>query len=207
MFRRRGWSTARRRAGLDAVPRPYDLRHSFASLLLAEGRTVHYVAAQLGHSPALTLSTYGHLIAQYADAGPIDAEQEIAAAPLDDEPLTAEDLEAIEEARKDFAAGRWVSLEELRRELGVGAVRPGHGRAVVVARYAPGVGSSAEQSRPVEAASPAAVRDPLAVPEAVIDARRRPMSERLELALNWNTVASELRAGLAAVKRRTTADQ
>lgn len=80
VFRRRGWSTACRRTGLDAAPRPYDLRHSFASLLLAEGRTVHYVAAQLGHSPALTLSTYGHLIAEYADAGPIDAEQEIAKA-------------------------------------------------------------------------------------------------------------------------------
>lgn len=59
VFRRRGWSTACRRAGLDGTPRPYDLRHSFASLLLAEGRTVHYVAAQLGHSPVLTLSTYG----------------------------------------------------------------------------------------------------------------------------------------------------
>jgi len=33
------------------------------------------------------------------------------------------------------------------------------------------------------------------------------MSERLELALHWNTVASELRAGLAAVKRRTTPNQ
>jgi len=33
------------------------------------------------------------------------------------------------------------------------------------------------------------------------------MSERLELALNWNTVASELRVGLAAVKRRGPADQ
>jgi hypothetical protein len=80
-------------------------------------------------------------------------------------------------------------------------------RAVVGARYAPHVGPSAEQPRPVEAADPVAVRDPLAVPEAVIDARRRPMSERLELALNWNTVASELRAGLAAAKRGTTADQ
>lgn len=78
VFRRRGWKTACRRAGLDAAPRPYDLRHSFASLLLAEGRTVHYVAAQLGHSPVLTLSTYGHLIAEYADAGPIDVEVEIA---------------------------------------------------------------------------------------------------------------------------------
>lgn len=78
VFRANGWKTECRRAGLAPVPRPYDLRHSFASLLLAEGRTVHYVAAQLGHSPALTLSTYGHLIAEYADAGPIDAEAEIA---------------------------------------------------------------------------------------------------------------------------------
>jgi integrase len=77
VFRRRAWSTASKRSGLASVPRPYDLRHSFASLLLAEGRTVHYVAAQLGHSPVLTLSTYGHLIAEYADAGPIDVEREI----------------------------------------------------------------------------------------------------------------------------------
>lgn len=40
------------------------------------------------------------------------------AAPLDDEPLTAEDLEAIQAAHEDIAAGRCVSLEELRRELG-----------------------------------------------------------------------------------------
>jgi len=79
--------------------------------------------------------------------------------------------------------------------------------AIGTARYAPRVGSSAEQSRPDGAADPVAVRDPLAVPEAVIDARRRPMSERLELALNWNTVASELRAGLAAVKRGAPVDQ
>lgn len=80
-----------RRAGLASVPRPYDLRHSFASLLLAEGRTVHYVAAQLGHSPALTLSTYGHLIAEYADAGSIDAEQEIATARVGDGHLAGAD--------------------------------------------------------------------------------------------------------------------
>lgn len=91
VFRRRGWSTACRRAGLDPAPRPYDLRHSFASLLLAEGRMVHYVAAQLGHSPALTLSTYGHLIAEYADAGPIDAEQEIATARAGRYPLAGAD--------------------------------------------------------------------------------------------------------------------
>jgi len=42
-------------AGL-AHARPYDLRHSFASLLLHEGRSVIYVARQLGHDARLTLS-------------------------------------------------------------------------------------------------------------------------------------------------------
>ncbi|MGH2913530.1 MAG: tyrosine-type recombinase/integrase [Solirubrobacteraceae bacterium] len=79
-WRSRQWADASRAAGLQATPRPYDLRHSFASLLLAEGRAIHYVAAQLGHSPALTLSTYGHLFAEYEDAERIDAEAEIAAA-------------------------------------------------------------------------------------------------------------------------------
>ena len=42
--------------------RPYDLRHSFASLLLHEGRHVIYVARQLGHDARLTLTRYGHTI-------------------------------------------------------------------------------------------------------------------------------------------------
>jgi hypothetical protein len=45
-------------------------------------------------------------------------------------------------------------------------------------------------------------RDPRAKPDAVLEARRRPMSERLELALSWNAVADELRAGLAKVTGR-----
>ncbi|MGA9874358.1 MAG: hypothetical protein WBQ21_00940 [Solirubrobacteraceae bacterium] len=44
-----------------------------------------------------------------------------------------------------------------------------------------------------------AVRDPLSVTEAVLDARQRPMSERLELALSWNEVSVELRSGMAKV--------
>ena len=64
--------------GLPARPVPYDLRHSFASLLLAEGRTIHYVAEQLGHDPSETLSTYGHVIAEYADRdNVIDIDAEI----------------------------------------------------------------------------------------------------------------------------------
>jgi hypothetical protein len=40
------------------------------------------------------------------------------------------------------------------------------------------------------------VRDPLANPAAIIAARERSMAERLELAISWNKVASELRDGM-----------
>ncbi len=75
-WRVRRWRPALKAAGLPAC-RPYDLRHSFASLLLAEGRTVHYVAGQLGHGAEQTLRTYGHVIAEYADRVTIVAEDEI----------------------------------------------------------------------------------------------------------------------------------
>jgi integrase len=43
--------------------RVYDLRHTYASLLLAEGAPVTYVAAQLGHSsPATTMRYYARWI-------------------------------------------------------------------------------------------------------------------------------------------------
>jgi hypothetical protein len=48
----------------------------------------------------------------------------------------------------------------------------------------------------------ATVRDPLADWPAILEARRRPTSERLALALSWNKLASELRAGLAAAIER-----
>ena len=40
------------------------------------------------------------------------------AAPLDDEPLTDEERDSIRAARDDFAAGRTISMDQLRRELG-----------------------------------------------------------------------------------------
>jgi predicted transcriptional regulator len=42
----------------------------------------------------------------------------IANAPEDDEPLTADDQEAIAEGRADISAGRLIPLEEIKRELG-----------------------------------------------------------------------------------------
>lgn len=80
MWRVDRWAPACRTVGLDPVPRPYDLRHSFASLLLAEGRQPRWVADQLGHSLAVLLSTYAHLIDEYAEARSIDADAEIAKA-------------------------------------------------------------------------------------------------------------------------------
>jgi integrase len=80
MWRADRWAPACRAVALDPVPRPYDLRHSFASLLLAEGKQPIWIAKQLGHSLAVFLSTYAHLIDEFEDRERIDADTEIAKA-------------------------------------------------------------------------------------------------------------------------------
>ena len=57
--------------------RPYDLRHSFASLLLHEGRSVIDVARQLGHGAELTMRTCGHVIEELEDRPQLPAEDAI----------------------------------------------------------------------------------------------------------------------------------
>jgi hypothetical protein len=53
--------------------RPYDLRHSFVSLLIQEGRlSIVEIAEQLGHSVSMTLDTYSHVIAEFRGAGSVD---------------------------------------------------------------------------------------------------------------------------------------
>ena len=49
--------------------RPYDLRHSYASLLIHEGVSAVEVARQLGNSAAVTLDTYAHV---FDDLDPAD---------------------------------------------------------------------------------------------------------------------------------------
>jgi integrase len=62
---------------------PYDLRHAFASLLLHEGRSVIYVAKQLGHDPQMTLSIYGHVIEELEDQPRLSANDAIKQARAD----------------------------------------------------------------------------------------------------------------------------
>jgi len=59
---------AAQQAGLPAGTTPHDLRHHFASVLLAQGKSVIAVAERLGHeNVALVLSTYGHLMPDSED--------------------------------------------------------------------------------------------------------------------------------------------
>jgi integrase len=58
-----------RAAGLPEGLRLYDLRHTCASLLIAQGASVKAVQAQLGHATAsITLDTYGHLFPSELEA-------------------------------------------------------------------------------------------------------------------------------------------
>lgn len=60
---------------------PYELRHSFASMLLASGMQAHSVAKQLGHKPEMTVKTYGHVIDEYEGRRqPLNVDEEIAKA-------------------------------------------------------------------------------------------------------------------------------
>jgi hypothetical protein len=56
---------------------PYDLRHAFCSLLIAEGLSVVEVARQAGHAPTMTLGTYAHVMADHDGADQRTAEAAI----------------------------------------------------------------------------------------------------------------------------------
>jgi integrase len=67
-FMKRDWARALRRANLRRI-RFHDLRHTYASLLIAQGAHPKYIQAQLGHaSIQTTLDRYGHLMPQIHEA-------------------------------------------------------------------------------------------------------------------------------------------
>jgi integrase len=54
------WNTARKSVGLEDV-RIHDLRHSFASFLVNNGRSLYEVQRILGHTQIKTTQRYAHL--------------------------------------------------------------------------------------------------------------------------------------------------
>src|SRR5947199_6041691 len=67
-FRHREFPRALRRAGLRHI-RFHDLRHTYASLLIAQGAHPKYIQAQLGHaSIQTTLDRYGHVMPEIHQA-------------------------------------------------------------------------------------------------------------------------------------------
>ncbi|MFQ5574516.1 MAG: tyrosine-type recombinase/integrase [Terriglobia bacterium] len=66
-----------RRAGLRRI-RLHDLRHGYASLLLASGENIKFVQDQLGHSSAqITLDVYAHLMPHATAGAPDRLEQTV----------------------------------------------------------------------------------------------------------------------------------
>ena len=66
-WRRRVYQPAAAEAGVIGDLRPYRLRGSFVSLLLWEGRSVTYVAAQAGHSLQTLSRHYAGVLAELED--------------------------------------------------------------------------------------------------------------------------------------------
>ena len=75
-WRRRIFAPTAEAAG-HAAARPYDLRHSFVSLLIHDGRSVVEVARQAGHAPTMTLSTYAHVFDEFTPEDRIPIEDQI----------------------------------------------------------------------------------------------------------------------------------
>ena len=59
---------AMKRAGMKRATSLHDLRHGYASALLASGVPITRVSALLGHaSPAITLAVYSHVMPKHRD--------------------------------------------------------------------------------------------------------------------------------------------
>ena len=81
-FVRKAYVTARRKAGITDHPRPlrfHDLRHTYGSVLLQDGKDITWVSELLGHASVnVTLGVYAHVINKQNRAD--DVEQRLGAA-------------------------------------------------------------------------------------------------------------------------------
>ena len=95
-WRRRVYAAAAADLGLPTT-RPYDLRHSFVSLLIHEGRSV---VQQSGHAPTMTLSTYAHMFAEFGSEDRVPAEEQIRRARASTYPFRTSQKSRPEAARR-----------------------------------------------------------------------------------------------------------
>ena len=133
-WRSRVYEPAARGVGIEGPP--YDLRHSFASLLIYEGRPGVEVAAQIGDSTETTLKTYVHVFEEFDPAARVTAVEAIEAARAEfdvrgeyaDDPDAA-DLHGLEAAVSEEADARtrtadpFITSEVLYQLSYVGACR------------------------------------------------------------------------------------
>ena len=90
-WRKRHYQAATRSLEIDST-RVYDLRHSLASLLFAQRLSPAEIAEQMGHSIAMLLSTYVHVIAELRGRDTVDPEAEIRAARAGAQDVVAQKL-------------------------------------------------------------------------------------------------------------------
>ena len=97
--------------------RPYDLRHSFASLLIHEGVSVIEVARQVGNSPDVTLTTYAHVFEEFEPAARVTAADAIRSG-----------AGRVRSSRRVRGAGRRGRRRERRSRINAGSRRPDSNR-------------------------------------------------------------------------------
>ncbi|HXK24314.1 MAG TPA: site-specific integrase, partial [Myxococcota bacterium] len=116
----RSWQRVPRRARKDGVrpPKLHCARHTYASRALAAGKSVRWVADQLGHAnPELTLRTYAHVLP--------DREEDLAFADFvsvsdaPGRPQTAPQSDAAPEDESALDASARERSRNLERETGV----------------------------------------------------------------------------------------
>ena len=78
---------------------------------------IHHLVDDLPESELETAKRVLEGLSALAVSSPVEAA--LANAPVDDEPVTAEEAQAIEEGERDVGAGRVVSADEARVRLGL----------------------------------------------------------------------------------------
>ena len=118
---RDGWDASAWSIGLarllNAVSGAGDFdRYEPTDRLIPEPTSLHPVDAARAPSRSRRGSSVSRVTTTEPERDPLA--RRLDAAPLDDEPLTGEERDSLREAREDAAAGRFVSMDDLRRDLG-----------------------------------------------------------------------------------------